>query len=157
MIKSNSIADLTINETGIEQCKTTGIYINKQYGSFDHIYSSNLKRAQETTKIISSFLEILSFPPITILDILREKDYYNESLESFNKRILDTIDLLKSSQYDKFIIVSHSTFIKHLFAQLFHTKSELFSINNCSITCVIYDNITDTFEMKFQPMIDHLQ
>lgn len=78
--------DPNLNEVGKEQCKKTKELLKNRY-KYDHIYSSDLKRASETAQIVN-FLNL----PIQLDKRLEEIDFgifeglsYKEILEKYPK------------------------------------------------------------------------
>lgn len=74
-----------LSDLGIDQIKTVGEYLKKSKLKIEHIVSSDLERAIETTQIISSFLEC---------DIK-----YNPELREFNPGILSGMKYEEIAQH----------------------------------------------------------
>ena len=63
--------NIELSERGNEQAKLLGRWLQKNY-EIDVLYSSKLRRAKETSKIVNSFLNL----PVIFKDELREATFY---------------------------------------------------------------------------------
>jgi len=63
--------DIELSERGKKQAKLLGRWLQKNY-EIDVLYSSKLRRAKETSKIVNSFLNL----PVIFKDELREATFY---------------------------------------------------------------------------------
>lgn len=63
--------NIELSERGKEQAKLLGRWLQKNY-EIDVLYSSKLRRAKETSKIVNSFLNL----PVIFKDELREATFY---------------------------------------------------------------------------------
>ncbi|TDQ36222.1 histidine phosphatase family protein [Aureibacillus halotolerans] len=66
--------DLPLNENGVAQAKQLGAYFQDKQIRFDHVYSSDLKRAYQTATAVTETLSIDAIIPYVAL---RER-YYGE-------------------------------------------------------------------------------
>ncbi len=134
-----------LNETGIEQAKVLGEKIKDL--NFDVIFSSPLIRAKQTAEIINNNnLNIIYDERLRErkvgdlagkpLSFTKREEYWNyntscfygteESIKDFFKRIFNFLDELKTLDFDKVLIVSHSGVSKAFSAYFEGLKDGMF-------------------------------
>lgn len=74
ILRVGSRTDIDLSNSGVEQAEKLGEFIKKYYGDLSEIFSSNLKRTFQTSKVIS---DILNKDDLVIkkVDFLNEIDY----------------------------------------------------------------------------------
>jgi broad specificity phosphatase PhoE len=115
--------DLELNETGYEQANSVYKIIKNNYGSIINplIFSSDLKRTYQTAQILATNIDENLI--VTLYAGLRERYYGDfskcdsnipeyippdaESLEDFEKRVVETLLDILNEQNQLIIIVSH--------------------------------------------------
>ncbi len=135
--------DIPLNQQGVEQANQAAMELASL--SIQHIYTSPLKRALKTAKIINTKLKV-SLEPINglkeaswgIMDGEIRNEKFNleiwksgktptkaESYERFRKRVLNTIDTLLSNTNNTLLIVSHGGIFFALLDLLGHDMWQL--------------------------------
>ena len=147
--------DHLLNDTGRNQAKETGLYLQKNDYNFDYIYSSPLTRAYETVCIIK---DLIGFDKDVIKDksfIERDfgdaegqpitdeifkyiiKDEINNLEKSYEiqKRVSEgVLNLHKQHKGKRILVVAHSHTIKGLLTHIDKKRTFLDPLMNCSMS-----------------------
>ncbi|MDY2889176.1 MAG: histidine phosphatase family protein [Candidatus Caccosoma sp.] len=157
--------DSPLTEKGIKQALKAQSFFKENNIKFDAIYSSSLKRACDTTKLVTDkapFIECDDLKEIS-LGIKESKpnkynptfpygDYFvkygGESIDGFTNRIYNAIfKIATDNKNNTTLIVSHGTVIR-CFLMKISNDSKLFDsfIGNCGIVKLSFENDKFTVE-----------
>jgi len=153
--------DYPLSSVGEERIKEVALKLKEDNYHFDLIYSSPLKRAVESAKIIKDVMDIDS--PIIIEDELIEREFgdaegvpiseeiYNDIMNDkvnhmekcllIEKRMLtESLKIAKENINKSVLIVCHSHAIKALLISLDNKRTFSDTLDNASLTTLVYNN-----------------
>lgn len=151
-------SDWPLNETGIKDAQEAALVLKKHFESFDHYYSSPLKRASKTGEIIREKMGDQSKPIILDphfyerdfgpYDGMKVKDVFPdikpipgyETDEKLIKRVNEGIELIKQKHQNELVLVTcHSHTIKGFLVKNFPDQFNFRSrLSNCAIFIIDY-------------------
>lgn len=167
---ANGIKDIPLTCKGIEQGEKTALFLRKMDLENIVLWSSPLSRAINTAKMIGKTLEV----GITIKPELIERDFgrYEGTLlseinwqldskeiepsSSIFGRIAPLLDEIREVEDKTFIMVTHSSIIRH-FIYMTIGLDEQISPTNCSITKIIVDDFEMFKDSTFYNYDKHLK
>ncbi|WP_264740806.1 histidine phosphatase family protein [Cytobacillus firmus] len=145
--------DLPLTPTGRIQVEKMSKRVLKEFPP-DFIWSSTLKRAIETTEVLSNTIGC----PVKYLDNLREQQESESNLEfRFRGETVLSIIKEKSKAYNRIAVITHGGMITKIlesFVQLPHENNIWFNTNNTGIHCLDY--LKDLQVIRFGNSTSHL-
>ncbi len=152
--------DNPLNAYGIHQAKETGLFLARNHEKFDLVFSSPLKRAFLTAKLILQGMN--TSKPIHVHQNLIERNFGDydgqkitdeyadlikhgnipnmEKNHDLEVRVLDTLrEICEKYPGKRILIVTHSHVIKALLVRLVPSFNYASYLANCSVNYINYD------------------
>ncbi|SCV02791.1 LAME_0H05248g1_1 [Lachancea meyersii CBS 8951] len=178
--------DTDLNETGIEQAQKLGQYLSKNRDiKFDRVFSSDLKRCQQTSAHVLSEYPESERPDVILKYGLRERSMgeiqgmflsdaekyaekhgkasfrdFGETPEDFERRLTQTVsDIAQNcTEMQNIALVSHGGSIRQLLKWFNYTEHDMHRIIVFNTSCTIIDYLKDDakFEVKRVGNTQHL-
>lgn len=177
IIQGQGILNTKLTKLGLQQAQTTADYFYDQGLKIQHLYASNLKRAQQTAEIIAQKLSL----NLQTEEDLKEADFgkwegcyfaalaiqdpenYNkwiqdktwrpswcESFEDLQKRANVVLQKILAQTNQNIIIVSHGGLMAALIASLTDSYGKHPSSHNCGITHLqLINNKLEVLQVNF--------
>ncbi len=161
--------------------KKTAEIIKKEINlNTEIIYNDDLKEMKKgklsgLNKTDNIYLSIKKFKnSLQFIDPIDDYIYYqninNEINKKFNigieleseieNRVMNILDIITNSQYQKIIVVSHFELLERMIKIMFNIPKmphgDMNEGNNCWISYILYDSMGETFKMISSPNTTHL-
>ncbi|CEP61799.1 phosphoglycerate mutase LALA0_S04e00980g [Lachancea lanzarotensis] len=178
--------DTDLNDTGKEQAQKLGRYLTENRNiKFDKVFSSDLKRCQQTTKEVLSEYPETERPEVQLEYGLRERSMgeiqgmylsdaekyaekrgkasfrdFGETPDEFQHRLTQTVSKImqKSTELQNIAIVSHGGSIRQLLKWFNYTEHDMHRIIvfNTSCTIIDYHKSNHKYDVKRVGNTQHL-
>ncbi len=179
-LKDNVKFDCIYSSPSLRTKKTAEITKNEINFNEEIIYNDNLKEMKKGSlsgldKNENIYLTIKKFKnSLQFVDPIDDYTNYESTNDELNKkfnigieleseieeRVMNMLDVITKSQYQKIIVVSHFELLERMIKIMFNISKiphgDMTLGNNCWISYILYDSINKSFKMISPPNTKHL-